>query len=225
LAGIAAGCRVDYIVVAAQNGPVVHTPGGEYFFHLNLAQLRIKNLKDGKHDHMVTAMDLQPGLTVLDCTLGLATDAIVASFVVGDAGGVTGLEASPLVAAIAAAGLAQFCSGQDETDAALRRIAVRNADHNSYLASLPAASFDVVYFDPMFRNPIHASSNLAPLRYLADSRPLSPAALAAARRVARRRVIVKEANNSPEFRRLGIDTTLGGRYSSIHYGVVAAEGC
>ncbi|MCX7781602.1 MAG: protein-L-isoaspartate O-methyltransferase, partial [Negativicutes bacterium] len=86
------------VLVGAQEGPVVYTPGGRYFFHLSMAELRIKNLRNGKHDHMITAMKLKKGMSVLDCTLGLTTDAIVASFDLGKDGLLVGLEHSPIIA-------------------------------------------------------------------------------------------------------------------------------
>jgi hypothetical protein len=224
LAGLLAEYGADTVLVAAKDGPVVHTPGGEYFFHLSMAELRINNLKDGKPDHMISAMGLTPGMNVLDCTLGLATDAIVASFVAGEEGRVVGLEASPVIAAVTGYGLTAFASGRPDVDAALRRIAVVDADYNDYLAALPDASFDVVFFDPMFRAPLLASSSLHPIRCLADPRPVSAGAIAAARRVARRRVVMKEASGSGEFARLGFAAIVGGKYSSVSYGVMEA-GC
>jgi 16S rRNA (guanine1516-N2)-methyltransferase len=216
--------RVDTLLIVTKRGPVVATPGGEYFFHLNLAELRIKNLISGKPDHMVSAMDLAAGMTVLDCTLGLATDAIVASFVAGPAGQVLGLEATAVIAAVTGLGLAQFASDEAEITAVLRRIRVIHADFNEYLPTLPDRSFDVVFFDPMFRAPIIDSSNLKPLRFLADDRPLGPLAVREACRVARRRVVMKETCGSPEFSRLGITELYGGKYSSIQYGVIAVGG-
>jgi 16S rRNA G966 N2-methylase RsmD len=97
---------------------------------------------------------------------------------------------------------------------------VTNRDYYSYLKTLGAKSFDVVYFDPMFRQPIDSSSNLKPIRYLADNRPLTLEALSYARIVARERVVIKETHGSGEFKRLGIDTIVGGKYSSISYGVI-----
>lgn len=220
LAALRAEYGTDTVLVAAKAGPVVHTPGGEYFFHLSMAELRINNLRDGNHDHMVAAMNLLPGMSVLDCTLGLATDAIVASYAAGEGGRVVGLESSPLIAAIAANGLTGFTGDRPEINAALRRITVVSADYNDYIATLPSASFDVVYFDPMFRSPVSTSSSMKPIRHLADHRPVSIAALAAARRVARRRVVLKEASGSREFARLGFATVVGGKYSSVHYGVL-----
>lgn len=46
---------------------------------------------------MVEAMDLKPKMSVLDCTLGLGTDATVASYIVGENGKVVGLESATLI--------------------------------------------------------------------------------------------------------------------------------
>lgn len=216
--------QVDNIIVAAQKGPLVNTPGGEYFFHLNMAELRIKNLLNGKHDHMVSAMSLEAGMSVLDCTLGLATDAIVASFVAGPTGTVLGLETSPVVAFIASYGLQHFITDEQDITEALRRIRVNHTHSYNYLKSLPDNSYDIVYFDPMFRHPIHSSSNVKPLRYLADNSALTKNTLKEACRVAKKRVVVKESIKSNEFTRLGIDLIYGGKYSSVHYGVIEIGG-
>ena len=212
--------QVDNIIVVGQKGPLVHTPGGEYFFHLSMAELRIKNLLKGQHDHMVAAMSLAAGMSVLDCTLGLGTDAIVASFVVGSAGTVLGLETSPIVAFIASHGLQHFQTDEPDLTQALRRIDVQHAHSYKYLMTLADNSYDIVYFDPMFRHPIHSSSNVKPLRYLADNSPLPKSTLKEACRVAKQRVVVKEASKSDEFTRLGITKVYGGKYSSVHYGVI-----
>ncbi len=223
LAAIREQYKVSNIIVAAVDGPIVHTSNGEYFFHLSMAELRIKNLLNGKHDHMVAAMGLAAGMSVLDCTLGLATDAIVASFVTGESGQVVGLESSPIIALITRLGLQNFAlEPQPEYDitSALRRIKVENADYFQYLLAVPDCSFDVVYFDPMFRQPIYKSSNLHPIRNLADNRSLTPEAVEQACRIARQKVVIKEAAGSGEFSRLGITTIVGGKYSSIQYGII-----
>lgn len=221
LAAIREKYEVSELIVATADGPIAYSEAGEYFFHLSMAGLRIKNLINGKHDHMVTAMGLNAGMSVLDCTLGLATDAIVASFVTGANGMITGLESSPVIALITRYGLKNF-SVDSEVDitSALRRIQVNNADYCQYLEFLPDNSFDIIYFDPMFRNPINKSSSLKPIRTLADMRPITPEAIRQACRVARQKVVVKEAAGSSEFARLGIVTTAGGKYSSIKYGII-----
>ena len=86
---------VDNILVAKKGSFVLDTLDGELFFHPNMSQLRIKNIRMGDEDHMTAAMDLKEGMSVLDCTLGFGADAIVASFVTGESGSVT-LSFSPI---------------------------------------------------------------------------------------------------------------------------------
>lgn len=59
-----------------------------------MAELRIKNIIDGNPDHMTTVMGLTKGMSALDCTLGLGTDAIVASYIAGESGLIQALEGS-----------------------------------------------------------------------------------------------------------------------------------
>ena len=212
--------QVENLIVVAQKGPLVNTPGGDYFFHLSMADLRIKNILNGQHDHMVSAMSLKEGMSVLDCTLGLATDSIVASFIVGETGTIVGLETSAVVAFIARYGLKHFQTDDRLLSEALHRIEVKHAHSYKYLTNVPDNSYDVVFFDPMFRHPIHSSSNVKPLRYLADNSALTKNTLKEACRVAKQRVVVKESSKSDEFKRLGITKIYGGKYSSVHYGVI-----
>lgn len=223
LAAIQKNFQVDVILLFSKQGPLIYTDDGNYFFHLSMADLRIKNLKNGKHDHMINAMQLQPGMSVLDCTLGLATDAIVASFATGPAGKVTGLENSLLLAFIAKAGLAGFIGESPDITEALRKIEVIQADSEKYLCNVPDQSYDIVYFDPMFRQPIQSSSNLKPIRLLADKRPVSLTVLAEAKRVARKRIVLKEMQGSAEFDRLGFSQFVGGKYSSVQYGIMEVQ--
>ena len=215
--------QTDFLLVVSQRGPVVHTPGGELFFHLSMAELRIKNLDNGKHDHMAEAMKLKTGMTVLDCTLGLGSDAIVASYIVGDKGRIVGIEKSPILAFIVDYGLQHFSSEDPNVTNALRRIEVHLKDNQEYLAQLPDKSFDVVFLDPMFRTPIQSSSNLKPLRFFADNRPLGLSTLQDACRVARKRVVIKDANCGDVLENLGVKLFTGGRYSRVRYGIVEGE--
>ncbi|MDU4959699.1 MAG: class I SAM-dependent methyltransferase [Sporomusaceae bacterium] len=216
-------CQADSVVVAAAAGPRIHTEQGELFFHIGMAALRIKNLRDGKPDHMTAAMQLEQGVTVLDCTLGMGSDAIVASMLTGREGVVTGLETVPAIAFITGWGLANASADIPEITAAMRRIRVVAADYRHYLPSLPDQCVDVVYFDPMFCRPVQGSSGIRALREFADSSRLQPADLQEACRVAKKRVIVKQLQGSGECSRLGISTLIGGRYSRIQYGVMERE--
>lgn len=211
---------VQYVIVAAQGRLTLHTPEGELFFHPSMAHLRVKNLRLGMKDHLVEAMGLQAGMQVLDCTLGFGADAIVASFAVGETGTVTGLESSPLVAAVIGHGLGQVIAENYPIQEAMRRIRVVAQDHLSYLRQQPDKSVDIVYFDPMFRHPLETSASMEPLRLVANHDRVSTAAIAEARRVARCRVVLKENSRSQEFSRLGFTRLAGGKYSHVRYGIM-----
>ena len=211
---------VDAVLVARRGLLTLVTAEGELFFHPGMAHLRIKNLLLGHGDHLVSALGLTEGMSVLDCTLGTGADAIVESFAVGASGAVTALESNALIVAVIADGLAHATGDNYDMHAAMRRITVHHADALAYLRAQETAGFDVVYFDPMFRRPLHESAGMNALRVLADMRALTEETIAEACRVARRRVVMKERRESAEFARLGFDTLTGGKYSRIAYGVM-----
>lgn len=211
---------VTAVLVAYPHELKLNSKAGEMFFHPNMSQLRVKNLRKGEKDHMSEAMGLHEGMSVLDCTLGFGADAIVASFGVGETGRVVGVESSPLIAAVIGHGLKHFLPGNYPLYAAMRKIEVVNMDYLDYLREQPDNSYDVVYFDPMFRKPLTASSGISPLRGVANHAALSVEAVEEAMRVARSRVVMKEANGSSEFARLGFGHIMGGKYSKVHYGVI-----
>ena len=211
---------VDAVLVARRGLLTLVTAEGELFFHPGMSHLRIKNLLLGHGDHLVTALGLTEGMHVLDCTLGTGADAIVESFAVGAAGAVTALESNPLIAAVIADGLAHATGDNYEMHAAMRRITVHHADALAFLRAAEMDSYDVIYFDPMFRRPLHESAGMNALRVLADMRALTEEMIAEACRVARRRVVMKERRESAEFERLGFTHIMGGKYSRIAYGVM-----
>ena len=215
------------LVVIERRQPVVYQGGSRFFFHRGMAELRILNYIRSRHDPMVAAMGLAPGMSVLDCTLGLAGDALVASYAAGTTGKVHGVEVSPVIAALTRWGLTELSSaGADaraETRQAAAGITVFNENHQQFLAGLPNDSYDVVYFDPMFRRPKAASAGIQPLRAFANAGALSCEAIQQALRVTRSRVVIKEAHGSQEFTRLGIRNFGGGRYSPVQYGLLFKE--
>ena len=136
------------LLVVGRNKISLVTPQGEYYFHPSMAKLRIKQLARGLTDPMVEAMVLQPGDTILDCTLGLAADALVSSYVTGPRGRVVGLEGVKILAVLVEKGLQTYRDTNPEVTAAASRIEVQAIHHLEYLINLPDKSFDVVYFDP-----------------------------------------------------------------------------
>lgn len=213
----------EIVLVAYPKELKLHTEAGELFFHPNMSQLRMKNLRKGERDHMTEAMGLCEGMSVLDCTLGFGADAIVAGYGVGDSGRVVGLEASPYIAAVTGYGLKHFVPSNYPLFAAMRKIEVVNTDYLTYLRQQEDNSFDIVYFDPMFRKPLTASNAISPLRGVADHRALCIEAVTEAKRVAKKRVVMKEASGSEEFARLGFSRLMGGKYSKVHYGIIDIE--
>ena len=222
LAKIVEEAGVDFALVARDKMFYVYDAktAGEFFFHPNMAHLRLKNLRLGFKDRMAEAMGLSPGMKVLDCTLGLGSDAIVASHIVGDGGAVTALEKNPLLALTVSHALKNFSTDNEPLKKAMRRIKVVCADYEDFLPNTAENSYDVVYFDPMFRRPLTKSAAMNALRPFSFCRALEKSAVDAAKRVARRRVVMKESAGSDEFARLGFGLTAGGKYSKVKYGAI-----
>jgi hypothetical protein len=168
-------------------------------------------------DPFFEASGILPGDAVLDCTLGLGADALVAAVAAGPRGHVLGIEGSAALAAWTGEGLARSAlPGAD-------RIEVRSADHAALLASLPARSFDVVCFDPMFRHARAEPGGFDVVRGLADTRPLAPEALALARRVARRWVLVKDGAPGWDLARLGLTPLPSARGAHRYFARLPAD--
>ncbi|HEY8529862.1 MAG TPA: class I SAM-dependent methyltransferase [Paenibacillaceae bacterium] len=214
----------DRVLVAGAGGlRLVSDLGPPLFFHPGMALLRIKRLQGGGRDTLVDVTGVRSGDRVLDCTAGLGADAIVFSYAAGPEGKVTALEISPILHVIVREGLASYTTGDAEIDAAMRRIDARRADCAEFLAALPDKSFDIVYFDPMFRIPVRTSPGMVPVRPFAEDRPLDGETVRQAVRVARRRVVLKDHRDSGEFERLGF-SALRRPSSAVAYGVIECDG-
>jgi predicted methyltransferase len=181
--------------------------------------LRLARAVAGEVDPLVAAAGLARGEQVLDCTLGLGGDALLAAHATGAP--VVGLEASPLLAAFTQVSLRRpggagpLLSAAREAGA---RVEVRCAEHGAALAALPSGSFDVVLFDPMFRLPSRASPLFGLVRALASEAPLTREVLREAQRVARRGVLVKDAAPGRELGRLGMAPLPSRRFPRIVFG-------
>ncbi|MBC8079477.1 MAG: class I SAM-dependent methyltransferase [Gorillibacterium sp.] len=192
--------------------------GEPLFFHPSTGYLRIKRMLKGESDPLIDLSGVRPGDAVLDCTAGLASDSIVFSHVVGETGRVTALESELVSVLLLTEGLIKYHAKIEALNTAMRRIEVIHTDHLTYLRGLPDQSYDIVYFDPMFRIPVKASSSMSPYREIFNPNPLSLEAVEEARRVARRRILLKEHRDSPEYDRLGF--TKHRSRTKIAYGVI-----
>ena len=90
LAGIRRKQADDKLLVAGPEG-IRFYDGDEpaLYFHPSMAFVRVKRLRGGERDPMIEISGCEPGDSVLDCTAGLASDAIVFSYAVGGGGAVT----------------------------------------------------------------------------------------------------------------------------------------
>ena len=221
LTGIAAAEALAGLMVVERGNLALWVAGRCLRYHPNMAKLRILALEQGKHDILVDALQLKLGDRVLDCTCGLGADAIVASCKVGVPGRVRTLEASPLLALLVERGMA-FYMLDDSPDLvpAMRRVEVLNIDYADYLRREADNAWDVVYFDPMFTETIADAQGLDLVRCLARVGGPSPADLREARRVARRRVVMKDRRPGRALAHLGFAKVEVGR--RVCYGVLPA---
>ncbi|WP_203363809.1 class I SAM-dependent methyltransferase [Bacillus sp. REN10] len=190
-----------------------------FFFHPNSASFRVKRLMRREEDPFVSAAKLKPGMSVLDCTLGLASDSIVASFVTGPTGHVTGMEGSPVLGYIVKQGLKQWRAPLSELQQAMERIDVQVGRYQQLLSACEDRSFDVVYFDPMFTETVEASEGIAGLRHFAIYDELEKETIEQAMRVAKQRVVLKDHFRSDRFERLGFEQHIR-KTSAFHFGTI-----
>jgi 16S rRNA (guanine1516-N2)-methyltransferase len=133
---------------------------------------------------------------VLDATAGLGKDAFLIASLGCD---VSLLERSPLVHALLSDGLSRQGCYSSETLAILARMTLRLADVLDLSAE--PREFDVVYLDPMFpqrRKSAKVKKDMALLQQLLGHQSDGDELLAHARRLAKKRVVVKRAKLSPQ---------------------------
>jgi 16S rRNA G966 N2-methylase RsmD len=192
------------------------------FFHPNSAMFRIKRLMNEEKDPLIEAAQLNDSMSFLDCTLGLGSDSIVASFVAGTQGKVVGVESNPHIAFIVKQGFNRYKSGVTKMDDAMRRIIVEQLDHYSYLSTLPSSSFDVIYFDPMFDQNIEQSDGIRGLKQVVSPKSLSEEVIIEAKRVAKKRIVLKDHWQSERFEKFGFKV-LRRKSAKFHFGVIEIE--
>lgn len=195
---------VSGILVVSRLDVKWHVPNAQpFFFHPSMAQLRVKRMLQGEQDPLIEIAGIESGDRVIDCTAGMAADSIILSLAVEESGQVIALESNRILHYIVSTGLKSYRSDISELNEAMQRIRLLHEDHCCYLSSQPDRSVDVVYFDPMFRNPLTRSAALDPMRRLTNEQPISTLAIEHAKRVATKAIVLKEQKTSGEFERLG----------------------
>jgi hypothetical protein len=188
-----------------------------FFFHPNSAMFRIKRLMNHEHDPFAEATRLSAGMSFLDCTLGLASDSIVASFLAGETGKVTGVEGQVFLAYLVETGLTTWDSGLSAMNEAMKRIHVVNDHALNVLRSLPDNSADVVYFDPMFEESILESDGIKALGEFALHEDIQEEMITEALRVSRQRVVLKDHFRSRRFEKFKFQV-LRRKTAKFHFG-------
>jgi len=128
---------------------------------------------------------LGPCSSLVDCTLGLANDALHAATVLHCS--VLGVEGSPVIHALLEEGLPRLSRSHPDG----LRIDLIHGDALHVLRGLADGSNDVVYLDPMMSRPGKSAPSFEVLRAFAVPQPAAPALLREAARVARSRVVLK----------------------------------
>lgn len=209
------------VLVAGKDRYSFYKRGSEepFFFHPNSATYRLKRMQKGETDPLIAATGLARGDSFLDCTLGLGSDAIVASSTVGASGSVEGVEADPIVAFLTRVGLHHFPIDFSLLQEAMQRVEVIHSEAIRFLKTCDTDSRDVVFLDPMFTTPIEESANFDMLREIGVDDQLTDEWVEEALRVCRRRVVLKDHYRSPVFERFGFVRQVR-PYTKVHYGVL-----
>jgi len=200
------------LILSRARADLVHR-GRTFRASAGMGYLRLVRARQGETDPLVRAAALEAGDEVLDATLGLGSDALLAAH--ATRARVLGLEASPVLAAFVATGLRRL---PGPARATASRIEVRCADHRGALREMPGRSVDVVLLDPMFRSAGESGGLFELVRAFAEHAPLAPETLREARRVARRGVLIKDAPPGHELARLGLTPLPSRRSPRIVFG-------
>lgn len=207
------------LVVGVDRFSLINHDGTAFRYHPNMAILRVRSLISGHGDKISGVLDISPGDTVLDCTCGMASDATVISYLVGEDGTVMALEASPLLAVIVKHSLGSFRYKNDLVTRAMRRIVVENATYQNILPKMASRSWDIVYFDPMFTTSIQGNQSFNLVRMLGSYQPLQSEHIEEALRVAKRCVVVKD--RAPGRRLVELGIPIMSRSKRVFYGKLA----
>ncbi|HEL2041400.1 TPA: class I SAM-dependent methyltransferase [Streptococcus suis] len=207
--------EADAVLVVYQSQLVLEEKTGQVlFFHPDTAMLRIKSGRDPLLE--LLGKEKQ---SIIDCTMGLGSDSIV----LASAGHrVTALESSKLVHFIVSRGLQDFDSGLQEVNRAMKSIQTIWTDSLIYLKGQKDKSVDVIYFDPMFSEEIKESQNLSGLSTLADRSRLTEEIVSEAKRVARKKLIIKAHFRDQVFEEFGFKRHVRPN-QKFHYGEIILE--
>ncbi len=206
-------------LVVTKEGPSFVTKEGiPHQFHLSMAHLRLLEIDRGNIDHLLRAIGYETVTSVLDCTAGLGSDSAVISYGCPNLTRHTAIEGHPILGYITNYGFRHFQHKNPSVTEALRRIQLVICKYQEYLQRIEPNRYDVIYLDPMFENPVYESPQFLQWRgHLLESK-VTPEIVELALEKSKR-LVIKERKGSRVFKDLPPIQMIGGKYSSIAYGI------
>lgn len=191
----------DYLLAYRDSRLILQSTGdaqtGELCVDFSDAKLNYRANSSIRNQNIARALGLKGGQrpTVLDATAGLGKDAFLMASLGCE---VSLLERSAVVHALLADGLNRAEYYGKEIAAILLRMDLRFGDLLAFEAD--AKQFDVIYLDPMFperRKSAKVKKDMALLQQLLGHQSDGAQLLECAKRLAKKRVVVKRAKLSP----------------------------
>ncbi|NJP36278.1 class I SAM-dependent methyltransferase [Alkalicoccus luteus] len=196
----------------------LYAPGGTrpLSFHPSSAHLRVHDQLNGSVDPLIRLMPDINGARVLDCTFGMGSDSLLMAWNHAE---VTALESSFPLYILMHESLRNADRLASPFNEAAKRIELLHINAEVFLASCKDNDFDYVYIDPMFHTPVLSSAAIDPLRTFADHAEPNDTFIAEAKRVAARKIILKDHFSSKRFDQFGFKH-LHRKHASFHYGYI-----
>ncbi len=210
---------VIFYYVVEKEGLKIRWEDGEFFFHPSSSKMRMRNIRNNQHDHLIEALDLKGDEIIFDLTLGLGSEAILmaAHLITGK---VVGIEASKHIYTIVKYGIQDYVDQSAWLNESLKRIELIHSDYKSWIKEQESHSCDYCYCDPMFENPVMTSSGFNPLRPFAVYDKVSQEDINEMKRIAKKSVILKALSKDSLFNEIQVDEIRGSRTSGVLYGII-----
>ena len=175
-------------------------------------------MEKGERDSLVEVCGLGEGMSCLDATLGLASDALTMSYAVGSSGKCMGVEKSHSIYILVKEGLAHYAELNPDLRETISRIEFHNGGNLEFMQSCADKSYDAVYFVFMFESPNAKSHGIQVIREHAVGDKMTERHIDEAVRVARRTVVVKcDFGGMERLVRCGFEVKRGNSRKSFYY--------
>lgn len=195
--------EIDFYYVVDNNLNLsIHIGDQKLFFHPGIAKIRMENYKRDGRDYLIEALKPDENDVVYDGTFGLGMDAVFMAYFVKK---VVGTEVSPHIFRVVSYGLKKYVSKENWINESIKKIELYNEDMKEFIKKQPDKSFDIVYCDPMFENPVFESSSLNPIRPFASYDTINDETIQEMIRIARKRVVIKSLERDRLIDKLNIN--------------------